>query len=253
MAQGFGANYYSWLIEVVPRIQLLRDHRGELPALVFLYQLRPWQREVLDLIDVPPERVVCLPGSPPIAFDELWLAHTSTRELPSPAPLLSSRDLLRERLSLSKTPGQRKLFITRKQYNNRKLVNEAEVGRMLIGQGFEPVSPEEMSISEQAECFASAAVVIGPCGAWATNTIFCQPDTPIILLNPAESCGLHFAYIAHWLGLRYTVALGQFVPTPSVGILGRGERYFDVPTPDSMHHNYHVPLQAVEVALTSVC
>lgn len=252
IAQGFGANYYTWLIEVMPRIQLLEDHCGELPALVFLYELSPWQRAILDLLKVPAERVVILPGSQPVAFDELWYANASIRELPSPAPLMRLRDTLWRRLSLSRRPGRRKLFITRKKFRNRRLVNEEEVERLLLSKGFECISPEDMSISEQADCFASAEVVIGPCGAWATNMIFCQPDTPVILLNPAESCGLHFAYIAHWLSLRYVVALGCFVPTPSIGFLRGNLGYFDVETPDSMHYNYHVPLSSVETALASV-
>jgi len=79
---------------------------------------------------------------------------------------------IRDRLLRNAVPSssEKKLFLkrpgTRRNYNQTELIDIA------CRYGFEEVSPEELTLKQQAELFASASHVIGPSGAAWVGMIF---------------------------------------------------------------------------------
>jgi capsular polysaccharide biosynthesis protein len=124
--------------------------------------------------------------------DEIWqfdnLQYVSPPHVP---PLFKLPEALR-RLRIgfvgqaNAVPRTRRLFITRKNAGNRRLVNEAEIFTLCASRGFEFVDPEKLTRREQARLFADAAAVIGAKGAALTNCLFCSPGTKIMVLSPSD-------------------------------------------------------------------
>jgi capsular polysaccharide biosynthesis protein len=82
----------------------------------------------------------------------------------------------------------RKIFITRR-VGGRPCANVDEVEELFAAHGFAVVSPERLSIPEQAALFASAEVVAGLGGSGMFNLAYAQRVRTVIVLN-------HWAYQA---------------------------------------------------------
>lgn len=82
--------------------------------------------------------------------------------------------------------GDRRIFVSRKNYNNQRLVNEIEVVELFKQYDFEIIYPEDLSFHEQVEIFSRAKYVAGASGAAFTNIIYCPYKTTIVCIIPRE-------------------------------------------------------------------
>jgi capsular polysaccharide biosynthesis protein len=74
------------------------------------------------------------------------------------------------------------IYISRKNANRRKIVNEEDVMQMLTEFGFEHYVLEKLSFDEQVILFRQAKIVVSIHGAGLTNTIFMEEGTAIVEL-----------------------------------------------------------------------
>ncbi len=201
--------YFHWLFDVLPRIELLRLSGIDIDCIdYFLINSRfPFQKETLEALGIPePKRletykyphlqattlvVPSFPGS--IAWMPKW-----------------SCDFLKSTF-LNKTATNKieRIYISRANVANRRIVNEDDVINCLNKFGFKSVTLESMSVTEQAALMADAKVVIAPHGGGLTNTVFCTPGTKVI-----EIFSPNFVYPCYWLisniiGLKYYYLLGE--------------------------------------------
>ncbi|MBU3155336.1 glycosyltransferase family 61 protein [Clostridium estertheticum] len=86
----------------------------------------------------------------------------------------------------TKLEGYRKIYISRKNINNKRLLNNAEVAEMFAKYGFEIVFPENMSFEQQVETFSQAKYIAGSSGAALTNILYCPSNATIITIIPKE-------------------------------------------------------------------
>lgn len=96
----------------------------------------------------------------------------------------------------------RKIFISRKNTQAKRLKNEETIRNLFDKNGFEIVFTEEMTFREQVECFGQAKCVVAASGAALTNIIFCQPGTIIGCIIPSEHRFYMYSTIAYLLKLR---------------------------------------------------
>jgi capsular polysaccharide biosynthesis protein len=131
---------------------------------------------------------------------------------PHPA-LLDAFDTIRHRAlgGLPATQPWRRLYISRTDSGNRKLINEADVIGRAERAGFSVVLLSTLSVAEQVRLFAEASHILAPHGAGLTNIGFCQPG--------AVLCELHMDSYVHWAfrrlaalrGVRYGCLIGTIV------------------------------------------
>lgn len=101
----------------------------------------------------------------------------------------------------------RSIYIDRKS-TFRHIVNQSEVEKVLLGQGFESISPGKMSLKEQVKVFSEASVVVAQAGAALANMMFMPSGSKVICLvgdsewlnygyfqQYAEIFGLDFIYV----------------------------------------------------------
>lgn len=94
--------------------------------------------------------------------------------------ILKMRENLIHNKSSTKFPER--IFLSRKSSKNRKY-NEDEIVAITRKFGFEVVSPEKFSFSDQMSMFNGAKYIVGATGAAFSNILFCQEDCKIICLQ----------------------------------------------------------------------
>lgn len=98
--------------------------------------------------------------------------------------------------------GNRKIFVSRKNYNNQRLTNEKEVAKLFSQYGFEIIYPEEFSFYKQVELFSHAKYVAGATGAAFTNIIYCPNNATVICIIPREYNACLYSTIGNILKIK---------------------------------------------------
>ena len=109
-------------------------------------------------------------------------------------------------LKRQKIKPHRKIFLTRKDAENRNIKNQREL--LLALKGFETITLEELSIEEQVKAFAEATHVVAPHGAGLVNTLWCNEGTKVYeLSHEAFAYKKVYPSLSHHLGLEHTVII----------------------------------------------
>ncbi len=205
-----GANtYFHWMIDVLPRIDLLR--RSGIPLEQIDYFIvngihLPFQQETLDILGISREKA--LDGTneyPHIKADRLVVPSSPRHGTCNIGKW--AFDFLREEFlgtEISKKSEQtERIYINRSRANRRKVINEPEVIDFLNKFGFQSIALESISVAEQARLFASAECVIAPHGAGLTNLVFCSPGTKVIEIFSPNYVSVSYWNISNQVGLNY--------------------------------------------------
>jgi len=102
-----------------------------------------------------------------------------------------------------------RIYISRFKATRRRVINEAEVTKILNPLGFQLVFSELMSISEQASIFSSAKIIIAPHGAGLTNLVFCDPGTKVVEFFSPNYVNLTYWALSNQMNLEYYYLLGE--------------------------------------------
>lgn len=203
-AQG---NYYHWMMELIPRIEILQASNNALfDAIDYFYINSPrtkYQKETLRALGIPSEKII----------DEYWHPHVCARELVvisrtrngvdcffRPETVHFIRNLFKGNLHREKT---RRIYLNRKNVLYRKILNEDQLEALLCTYGFESVSLDAMSVSQQAELLSSCEMVVSPHGASLTNLVFCNEGAKVLELFQADNVNPMYWGISNILNLDY--------------------------------------------------
>jgi hypothetical protein len=218
-------NYSHWLLDYLPRLQLLDD--PTVPLLIN-QDPAPFQIESLALLGIERSRLVELAYPGTYAVDRLlYPALASSSFVPPHSFRPAVLDWLRAALLPTQRSGcaGRRLFVSRggeSPPHRRRLINHAEIAEIAIGHGFEIVEAEKLPIGEQIRLFAEASVVAGPHGAGLTNIVFAPRGTRILeLIGPAlgkSAASLAYGRIAGLAGQDLRRIVGT--PVSGSGLMG---------------------------------
>lgn len=201
---GDGAfNWYHYILECASKAYLLRylpDEFQQYPVILPAQALKIESYNTVARILLPNRTFLCPPKGVAkvgelIVLDEVSQGPFSLFEGEWPKMtdywqhedmLLAMFSELRAALLQSRQPfnQSRRIFImrpeTRRIYNQEALL---EIARKF---GFEPVSPETLSLTRQAQLYAEASHVIGASGAAWTNMIFAPKPFKALTWIPAQ-------------------------------------------------------------------
>lgn len=209
-------NYFHWMFDILPRVALLRESGYKIDRFLINRQyIFPFQEETLTLLGISKEkRIETHYRQVALQFKKLVVPslvnqynlkpHTYVK--PYIIPKWACDFLRKEFLYISKMeePKQsERIYISRENAWNRKVVNEEEVIRYLAGYGFEKVTLESMTVAQQIQLFSSAKVIVAPHGAGLTNLVFCSPGTKVIELFSPIYMPAYYWMISNHVHLDY--------------------------------------------------
>jgi capsular polysaccharide biosynthesis protein len=206
-------NYCHWLLQNVPRLDLLRRGFGFDADRILVRETHRPMIEALTLLGIPTERMHITPRGSPVLRCEVLRAATSP--LVRDFGVSWTAEFLQE-LYLPEPPAERtrRLYVQR-GVANRATLNDEEVRALLEPAGFETMAMDGRSVAEQAELFAGAEVVVSPHGAALANTVFCRPGTTVIELLGRNTVRTCFARLAWRRELDYEMVLGTEPAIPA--------------------------------------
>jgi capsular polysaccharide biosynthesis protein len=210
---GHNSNYYHWLIDELPRLQLL-DHTSYAanPVLVDL-NASQWQYEVLHRLGVSKKRMKAVNFNEFNKFSDLIVpSRLSTRMIAHPVAV----EYLRSKLipgseSLTPKAGKR-IYLLRRSGIDRSFLNERQILRQFKRAGFHFVDTGTMTIQEQIDLFADAECVAGPGGAAFANLVFAPRGCRAIVLGSSSMICETFSSLCACVGQSYFSCIGKTYP-----------------------------------------
>jgi len=183
------ANYCHFLFEGLPRLRILElcGVGGKVP--IYANARKAFQRELLPLFGVPPERLIAASEHPLLQAKRLWVPTYPgyqgkfTREA-----INYLRSTILEKLK-AESPlrhGSRKIYISRRDATSRRILNEAEIEMRLQTLGFECLCLSDLPVLEQLRAFAEARVVVAAHGASLTNIVFSSAGASMVEIFPED-------------------------------------------------------------------
>lgn len=206
------SNYGSWLFRILPK--LITADNYHLPDVkFFVYARSPWQFNLLEFAGVHADRVLYHNVTqvyqaaelyvPALRNAQAYLDHESVRFY---------RQLVAD-AGIQQKP-ERLIYVSRRQAaikrpHVRLFINEAEFIAELEKLGFDIVEPENLTLREQVQKFASAKVILGPSGSGMFNVVF-APKEALFISIEAFSYWLHaHSNLPASMGLDYAFIVGQ--------------------------------------------
>ncbi|WP_266204805.1 glycosyltransferase family 61 protein [Pontibacter kalidii] len=185
---GAGLNNIShWFVDVLPRLHLLRES-GLYDKVDWFYvpsTRYDFQRETLELLGIPQEKIIAGDKFPHIAADCI-IASTAPRGNHTLVPKWLCDYLQEAFLPYAEeeneliTPDTPYLYISRSDSKIRNILNEKELLEALEPYGFRSIVSSGLNIKEKIRLFSRAKVVLGATGAGLISMIFCKPGTKMI-------------------------------------------------------------------------
>jgi hypothetical protein len=209
--------YYHWLFQLLPRFELIKRSGIDLNSIDYFLvnsQKAPFQRESLEALGIDQHKII----------ESSMVPYLRASVLVVPSVPLSGgcyapwmREFLRSTFLRGADnemgPATRRLYISRGSAGYRRVLNEAEVVRLLDQFGFEEAKFEAMSVRQQAATIASCEIIVAPHGGGLSNLIFCQPATKVIEIFSPELVAGYFWKVGTQLGLDYHYLLGKGTPS----------------------------------------
>jgi capsular polysaccharide biosynthesis protein len=206
--------YFHWLFQLLPRFELIRRAGINIDSIEYFVVndlSKPFQRDSIDALGIERARII----------EASKVPYLRARELIVPSipigggcywPWMCSflRDtFLRKNAGRKAGAVGRRVYISRGLASYRRVLNEADVIRLLRQHGFEEIRFERLSMCEQAESMASCEAVIAPHGAGLSNIVFCSPGTRVIEIFSPELVTGFFWKLSNQMNLDYYYILGK--------------------------------------------
>jgi len=209
LANPNGGVYFHWLLELFPRLGLLKEH-GLLPSdfHCLVSQASGFVTDSLRAVGVPAERIQVL--EPGFRYHTERLLTTSDLcpqgMITSLAPWLRETFLGSEPALPEETPL---IYITRRDNGLRTVEDEATLIAIVEELGGQVAILEGMDVRKQAALFNTTHCIVTPHGSALSNLVFCRPGTRILELYSPAYVRVLYPRIGTALDLDYWYLIGQ--------------------------------------------
>lgn len=198
-------NFYHWLLEIAPRVMLLR--RAGLEADWYVVDCHcGYQKRILELLGIPSDR--CIQPHYGLHLQADLFLRPST---PDASEFLAMAEIVSKNVpNATSKPISRRIYISRKTASHRKLTNELELEQFLKSYGFESYSFDQVEFDEQVRIMRSAECIITVHGAALANLIFAKPSTQVIEICPDNRFNPDcFPRLSRKIGHNHIVVMAQ--------------------------------------------
>lgn len=203
-------NYFHWFTEAVPKlIYLLNQDKRPIVLLPDTYKSE-FQLRTLELLRFSFKTFDCQILIAKNILIPFRFAPYSAQYNPTIMKSLSNK--LKSSVNLNYNKGNR-IYISRQRAQNRKVINEIDVIKMLKEFDFQILEFEEFTLDEQISIMHHTDILVSIHGAGLTNMIFCKPETNILELS-LKNQGMDKCYfnLANCMDLNYYY---QFCESPN--------------------------------------
>lgn len=197
-------NFYHYNLELLTKLCLfdeIPEYRN-IPLIVNeRIAMQPGFKDELDYINKNNRKIIYL--KPDCSYQVNKLIHMSDLAITAPGcnPLIFSRysdmrvnplsvKLLHKSLVKSNANLTKRIFISRQNSSNHRLLNQALVEQIFKGFGYEIIYTEQLTTQEKTTIFSEAKFIAGVHGAGLTNCLFANSGATLLCIQPKllEEC-----------------------------------------------------------------
>ncbi|RZI46943.1 glycosyltransferase family 61 protein [Candidatus Finniella inopinata] len=193
-------NYYHWITEILPKLELLKNIDYDW---IYLPRLNhAFQHETLSLLGVDRRKIIEADDDTFIEAEQLIVPSYVSKSCYTPRWVV---DYLKQKFIHSDPAVQsmgEKIFISRQKAAYRRVINEDQIFSLFEPLGFKRYNLEDLKFSEQIQLFRNAKVIVAFHGAGLTNLVFSQPGARIVEIFQEHEDD-SYCYLSQTLGLRY--------------------------------------------------
>ena len=196
----------AWHHEVLPKLRWLEEYEaltGESPQLIVSADLSPVHEASLRLMGYDPDECVD-PAAGPIHVRKL-LVPPHPRRAKGTHLHTTALDWVAGRIRSNvgvDGDGPDRVYVSRRDADRRRVVNDDEVVRALREEGFEWREPGRLGYEEEIRLFAGADVVVGAHGMGLAS-VFHADDAALLELFPERGATEHYFLTARERGFDY--------------------------------------------------
>ncbi len=217
-------NYYHWMLDLLPKL-FIALAAGLSHATFYLGASTPFQKQSLELLGIPVDRVLDCNAIPFLQADELIVPFLGQRHPPNVFNAGKCRllvDVFSFLVASKNVAGHlpSRFVVSRAKTRSRRVVNETELLTRLQPLGFSPVYLEDLTLVEQITFFAKAEAIVASTGAGLINLIHARPGTPVAILMPEECPDFVCRDIAAFAQLRCSIFHAQRHPPDTTDTIG---------------------------------
>ncbi|WP_341794983.1 glycosyltransferase family 61 protein [Rickettsia endosymbiont of Rhinocyllus conicus] len=191
-------NWYHWLLQVLPRLIILKESNFEYDRIYVNNLKYQWQIKslevVLNYLNISEDKLLVVNSDCIIQASNLIVPSVPFIPVKGTAlPFWLKKDLRNIFLKNNKDDIKTydKIYISRKYASSRKIINEEKLIEEIEKIGFKVIYLELLSPHEQAQIFNKAKIIIGIHGSGFANLIFATPKCKVVEIdhgtNPPRS------------------------------------------------------------------
>jgi capsular polysaccharide biosynthesis protein len=198
-------NYYHWLIDLLPRICLIRSSDGFESFEHFLINgsHAHYEEASLQALRVPSEKIFYVDSRNRFRIEEATIPSMDHFSKVIASWKIEALRVMRNSMPRAQNARLGRLYVSRKRAAVRRIINESEFENVLRDAGFTAVELESCSWTDQVAMFSGAEVVLAPHGAALANTVFCQPGALLAEINTRVGYRDYYLHLAAASGVRY--------------------------------------------------
>ena len=219
---GGNANYWHWLYDVLPRLEICNKEINLEKIDYFLLPSlkKKFQTDTLKQLNFNNKKFLSSEKFRHIRAEELVVtdhpymrtnnAHEDSQNIPK-----WITDWLKEKFLINSKKTEniypKNIYIDRDESNtkntsSRSVINEDEIKNYLIKKDFQLIRLHDMDFIDQVQIFNNAEYIIGLHGAGFANLSFCKSDTKIIEFR-TERTGKMYENLAKLNNLKFSAII----------------------------------------------
>jgi capsular polysaccharide biosynthesis protein len=216
----FRNEFYHTVAQYLSRLALLQK-KGLLDghALLMPDNLGGGAYAVLDAMGIDRKRLVLAPSGHNVRLNTALMPSPSFEmRKPQRAEMYALRDLILSRHGAG-GPQDKKIYISRRNLNNRILTNEPELEAIAQELGYVVVQPETLPFNDQVTLFSQAKVIVGSTGAGLVNMVHAPAGATVVCMTIKDHAIDFWPVMAKDLGHDFAFLAGQsFFPDAPVQV-----------------------------------
>lgn len=208
ITDNFSYAYYHWVVECLTRLFELDFNEKKYPILLPVkFKNLSYAQQSLDLLGFS---VHYYDTKKPYYVTKLILPSITARGMSFSIESLSFQKKVFSNKIVCNNVPYRKIYITRKNSNSRKVLNEHLFVDFFKRYGIEVFNLENLSFIEQVKIFSETTLLIGPHGAGLANMMYLPKESIVLeIKNKYDDYWNMFYGMALDLGHKYFYILAE--------------------------------------------
>lgn len=185
---GSNSNWWHFISEICVSLVLSESSKSVKQPLILQAHLPP---QIIELATtITGESPLLVESFSHLYVDELLLLANLKTESGSMSEdwrhgMRNVRELVLSKYGTVNTSSYKKIFVPRSASTFRRLVNQKEIAKYLVREGFTIVHPEELTLAHQINVFSGAVFIVIESGAAMANLLFAPYGAKIVELQPS--------------------------------------------------------------------